>query len=220
MKVIFLEDVPGVARAGDAKNVADGYGRNYLLPKRLAVLANSASSNIVEAQMKAISRREAQTEAEMKELAKQLEGREVTLKARTGAKDRLYGSITSADIATALNEGAAFVIDKRKVEIGEPIRNLGSHEVDVRLARNVVARIKVTVVEDAEQKAEKEARPEEETRAEKEAKPKKEVKPKKEAKPEKEARPKKETRAEKEARPEKKAKTKKEAKPETVKAEE
>ena len=98
MKVIFLEDVPNVAEAGEAKEVADGYGRNFLIPRKLAVLANSAASNIVEAQLKMRARRQAQTEAEMVELANQLEGKEVILKARTGAKDRLYGSITSADI--------------------------------------------------------------------------------------------------------------------------
>ena len=86
MKVIFLEDVPNVARAGEAREVADGYGRNYLLPRRLAVLANSAASNVVEAQLKKIAVKRAQTDAEMTELATKLDGMEVTLKAILAGK--------------------------------------------------------------------------------------------------------------------------------------
>jgi len=91
VKVIFLEDVRNVASAGETKEVADGYGRNFLLPRKLAVLANSQASAVVEAQLKKIALKRAQTEAETAELAGKLDGTEVTLKARTGAKDRLYG---------------------------------------------------------------------------------------------------------------------------------
>ena len=106
MKVIFLEDVPNVAKAGETKEVADGYGRNFLLPRKLAVLPHSQSSAVVEAHLKKLARQRAQTEMEMVELAAQLEGIEVVLKARVGAKDRLYGSITTADIATELESTA------------------------------------------------------------------------------------------------------------------
>jgi large subunit ribosomal protein L9 len=148
VKVIFLEDVPNVADAGEAKEVADGYGRNYLLPRRLAVLANSAASNVVQAQRKKIALKQAQTEAEMAELAGKLDGMEVTLKARAGAKDRLYGSITSADIADELSSSVGLVVDKRKIELEEPIRQLGSYEVTVRFTRDIAAIIRLAVVAD------------------------------------------------------------------------
>jgi large subunit ribosomal protein L9 len=158
VKVIFIEDVPDVAMAGEAKEVADGYGRNYLLPKKLAVLANSAASNVVEAQLKKVTVKRAQAEAEMAELAGKLEGVEVTLKAKTGTKDRLYGSITSADIAEELSKGAGQVIDKRKIELEEPIRQVGNYEVTVRLTQNIAPVIKVAVIAEQviEEKPEKE----------------------------------------------------------------
>ena len=157
MKVIFLEDVRNVASAGETKEVADGYGRHFLLPRKLAVLANSQASAVVEAQLKKIALKRAQTEAETAELAGKLDGTEVTLKARTGAKDRLYGSITSADIADGLSSSAGLVIDKRKIELEEPIRQLGSYEVTVRFTHDIAAVIKLTVVGDevAEEKEEK-----------------------------------------------------------------
>ncbi len=156
MKVIFLEDVRNVASAGETKEVADGYGRHFLLPRKLAVLANSQASVVVEAQLKKIALKRAQTEAEMAELAGKLDGTEVTLKARTGAKDRLYGSITSADIADGLSSSAGLVIDKRKIELEEPIRQLGSYEVTVRFTHDIAAVIKLAVVADevAEEKEE------------------------------------------------------------------
>jgi large subunit ribosomal protein L9 len=143
MRVIFLEDVPNVARAGDIKEVASGYGRNYLIPQKLARLANSPATNLPEIQHKLATRN--QREETLVKLANQLEGREVTLKARVGAKDRLYGSITSADIAAELQESAGVAIDKRKIELAEPIRQVGSYEVVVRLAKDIVPTIKVTV---------------------------------------------------------------------------
>ncbi len=87
MKVVFIEDVPNVAEVGDVKEVADGYGRNFLIPKKLAVLPGSQASSIVEARLKVKARRQAETEAEMARLGSQLEGKEVVLKARVGAKD-------------------------------------------------------------------------------------------------------------------------------------
>ncbi|MFC1916160.1 50S ribosomal protein L9, partial [Chloroflexota bacterium] len=138
MKVVFLEDVPGVAEAGEMKEVADGYGRNFLIPKKLAVLADSGATHIIEAQLKKRARRQAQTEAEMKELAQQLEGQEIVLKARAGATDRLYGSITNADIAEELSKSAGLVVDKRKIELAEPIREVGSYEIAIRLTKDIV----------------------------------------------------------------------------------
>jgi len=162
MKVIFLEDVPKVARAGEIKEVADGYGRNFLIPKGLAVLASSPAANTVEIQRRIRAKEEATLAAEVLGLANQLEGKEVVLKAKVGAKDRLYGSVTSADIASELEKATGLVVDKRKIELAEPIRQLGSCEVTIRLAKDVVPKIKVNVIE---QETEKEAK-----KTEKEAK--------------------------------------------------
>lgn len=148
MKVIFIEDVPNVARAGETKEVANGYGRNYLIPQKLAILAEPQALSTAEAQIKARASREAQTEAEMTELASQLDGKEITLKARVGQKERLYGSITPADIASELESTTGLVVDKRKVEIDEPIRQLGSYEVTIRLSKDIVPKITVTVAEE------------------------------------------------------------------------
>jgi large subunit ribosomal protein L9 len=148
MKVIFIEDVPNVARAGETKEVANGYGRNYLIPQKLAILAEPQALHVAEAQIKARASREAQTESEMIELASQLDGKEITLKARVGQKERLYGSITPADIASQLESTTGLIVDKRKVEIDEPIRQLGSYEVTIRLAKDIVPKITVTVAEE------------------------------------------------------------------------
>jgi large subunit ribosomal protein L9 len=144
MKVIFLQDVPNVAKAGEVKEVASGYGRNFLIPQKLALLVRSPSS-ITQLKMKVHS--QADTKAELVKLSQQLEGKEITLKARVGAKDRLFGSITSADIASELNNSAGLVIDKRKVELAQPIRQLGNYEVSIRLAKDIIPKIKVTVTE-------------------------------------------------------------------------
>jgi large subunit ribosomal protein L9 len=148
MQVIFLEDVPNVGEAGQIKEVADGYGRNYLIPHKLAAPARPQDIKNVEAQIKARARQAAKTEAEMKALASILDGKEITLKARAGAQDRLYGSITSADIAAGLDKNLSINLDKRKIELAEPIHQLGSYDVAVKLGKDISAMIKVTVVPD------------------------------------------------------------------------
>jgi len=174
MKVVFLQDVPHVARAGEIKEVADGYGRNFLIPKKLALLTTPEAISQAETRDKKIE--EAHLNAELIELAHQLEGKEVSLKARAGAKDRLYGSITSADIASEIKDTAGLVIDKRKIELDEPIRQLGSYEVVIRLAKDIIPKIRVTVTEEeAPKKAEKPAKEKKKT-TKKEEKPPKEKK--------------------------------------------
>jgi len=148
MKVVFLEDVPKVAKAGEIKEVADGYGRNFLIPQKLAVLASPSALNAAETQTKIRARSQTQTEDETTKLARQLEGKEITLKARAGAQEHLHGSITSADIASELQNATGLVVDKRKIELDEPIRQLGSYEVAIRLAKDMIPKIKVTVIEE------------------------------------------------------------------------
>ena len=150
MKVFFLKDVPRVASAGDVKEVADGYGRNFLIPQKLAVIVSPAATNLIEAQRQ----KKDQTETEFVELANQLEGKEIILKARAGAKERLHGSVTSTDIASELEKSTGIVVDKRKIELDEPIHQLGSYEIPVRLAKDIVPKIKVAVVEEAETEVE------------------------------------------------------------------
>ena len=166
MKVVFIEDVPDVALAGETKEVADGYGRNYLLPKKLAVLANSAASNILEAQMKKVLVKRAQAAAEMAEIASKIEGVEITIKARVGESERLYGSVTAADISAALIDSTGQNVDKRKIALEEPIRQLGSHDVTIAFTHDITASIKV-VVEAEKVVEEKEEKPVRKPRAKK-----------------------------------------------------
>ena len=198
MKVIFLQDVPNVAQAGQIKEVADGYARNYLIPRNLAALAQPQAVSQIEIKTKKM---EVRLATEMSELAKQIDGKEVSLKAKAGAKEKLYGSITSADIAAELQNVTGLEIDKRKIELEEPIRQLGSYEVTIKLGQDIAPQIKVTVTE-----AEAEEKP-----AKKEKKPTKKAAPKtKAAKAKKPAKVEKKTGEEKEA-PEKEAKEKKKA---------
>jgi large subunit ribosomal protein L9 len=200
MKVVFLKDVPNVAQAGQVKEVADGYARNYLIPRKLAALAQPQAVSKIEASTKKM---EASLTGEMTELAGQLEGKEVNLKAKAGAKDKLYGSITSADIAAELNNVTGIEVDKRKIELGEPIRQLGSYEIVIKLGKDISPKVRVTVTEEeAEEKppkkekktAKKEEAPKVEEKAVKKKAPKTE---KKAAKKEKKA-PEKEEKAAKE----------------------
>ncbi len=141
MKVIFLQDLPRVAHAGDTKEVADGYARNFLIPKGLAMLAKPGAASI-------IARQQEKTAAELAELASKLEGLEINFKARAGAKDRLYGAITTADIALEISTTAGLAVDKRKIELDKPIHQLGSYEVEIKLAKDIVPKIKVIVTEE------------------------------------------------------------------------
>ncbi len=147
MKVVFLEDVPGIGKRGDIKEVADGYARNYLLPKKLASPMTSQVTGQLEAQLASRARKKAREAENLARLAETLKGKEVVLKAKAGAKDKLYGAVTSADIARELSKIAGMEIDKRKIELSEPIRELGSREVAVKLAHNLAPKIKVTVKE-------------------------------------------------------------------------
>ena len=146
MKVVFMEDVPNVGKAGQIKDVADGYGKNFLIPHKLAMPARPQDIKAVEAQIKARARVAAKTEAEMKALASELEGKEITIKAKVGQQERLYGSITSADIVVGLESSLHVVVDKRKIELAEPIRQTGSYEVPIKLGKDIATKIKVTVV--------------------------------------------------------------------------
>ena len=146
MKVLFLKDVTNVARAGEIKEVSDGYATNFLLPKKLAERASADVQNRFESQKKAEAKRAAQQEAEMQALAAKISGRVFTLKAKTGGGEKLYGSITNADIAQEISRVVGEDIDKRKVELTDAIRALGTYEVPVKLYKDITPKAKVKVV--------------------------------------------------------------------------
>ena len=156
MKVVFLADVPNVAKAGDEKTVADGYGRNYLLPKNLAVVSQPGTTVAVKAKIEA----RAETEKN-KKLAEQIEGKAITFKVKIGAKERMHGSITAANVANELQEILGQAIDKRKVDLAEPIKQLGSYDIPIKLMNGIEPKIKVNVIKkDEEPEKAVEAEPE------------------------------------------------------------
>lgn len=145
MKVIFTADVDRVALLGQVKEVANGYARNYLLPRGLAVPATEGALKMMEIQKAAEEKKLAKLESELQGSANRLDGLTVTIKARTGAENRLYGSVTAQDIAEAIEQASGQEIDRRKVSLPAPIRVAGEHEVVVKLSRNLNPRVKVLV---------------------------------------------------------------------------
>ena len=144
MEVILREDIETLGARGQVVKVAAGYARNFLLPKRLAVAATASNKKIVEQEREAHVRREAKAEGEAQELAKLLANTVLTFRHRVGENEQLFGSVTAKDIADAL-EAQRFHVERRKVQLEEPIRTLGEHEVTLRLHREVTVPIKVIV---------------------------------------------------------------------------
>lgn len=150
MEVILKEDVPKLGARGDVVKVAEGYGRNFLLPKKLAIEANQANKSVIE-QMKAASiRRHQKDKADAEKLAAQLNEVVITLTRRSGEHDQLFGSVTTSEIAAEL-ERKGFNIDRRKLSLDEPIKTLGEHKVSIRLIKDVTAHVKVDVQKEAEE---------------------------------------------------------------------
>lgn len=144
MEVILREDVEKVGARGSVVKVADGYARNFLLPKRLAVRASEANKKIVEQEREAYLRREAKVKSESEDLAKLMTNVTVTFHQRVGENNQLFGSVTAKDIADAL-EAQKFHVERRKIHLDEPIRTLGEHKVPLRLHRDVTTEITVVV---------------------------------------------------------------------------
>jgi large subunit ribosomal protein L9 len=145
MKVILQQDVKGSGKKGDVINVSDGYARNYLLPKGLAQPADAANMNEYNQQKKAQAHRAQQQREAAEETAQKLNGQTVRIEAKCGAKGKLFGSITSKEIAEAMG-GLGFTIDKKKIDLKEPIRALGVVEVQVKLQSGIQAKVNVEVV--------------------------------------------------------------------------
>ena len=146
MKVILLQNVPGLGTQGDLVEVADGYGRNYLIPRGLAEQATKGNVKSLEMRREALKKRAQREEAQARELASRLEALTVTIRAKAGESGRLFGSVTTSDIVQALQESAGIELDRRKIELEEPIKALGRYQVPVKLYPGVVATLPVEVV--------------------------------------------------------------------------
>ena len=149
MEVILKEDVPKLGHRGDVVKVAEGYGRNYLLPRKLAIEATVGNKAVIEQMKSSAVRKLAKDRADAELLAGQFAGVELTFTRKAGEQDHLFGSVTSSDIAEAL-EKKGFNIDRRKIHLDEPIKALGEFTVPVRLHRDVSASVKVRVEKEAE----------------------------------------------------------------------
>ena len=148
MEIILREDLEKVGSRGSVVKVADGYARNYLLPKRLAVPATEANKKIVEQERQAHLRREVKAKSDAEGLAQLMANVTVTFRHRVGENNQLFGSVTAKDIAEQL-EAQKYHIDRRRVELESPIRTLGEHQVNLRLHRDVTVPIKVIVEPEA-----------------------------------------------------------------------
>jgi len=173
MKVVLLQNVAGLGTVGEVKEVAEGYGRNFLLPKGLAERATPDLMKRAEDMRRAEERRQLLADAEMAVYAETFEGLEVTMKAKAGAQDRLYGAITNADIAEEVQRITGQDMDKRKIELDEPIHKLGEYDVVVRISKELTPRLKVIVVgevvgeqEEVKPKPKAKAKPKKEKKAE------------------------------------------------------
>jgi large subunit ribosomal protein L9 len=147
MEVILREEVEKLGRRGDVVKVAAGYARNYLLPRRLAVAANESNKKIVEQEKQAYLRRESKEIGDATDLAKMMGSVEVTIAQKAGENDQLFGSVTAQDITAAL-EKAGYTIDRKKVNLAEPIKTLGDYKVTVKLHREVAIELPVHVIKE------------------------------------------------------------------------
>ncbi len=145
MELILREDVEKLGSRGQVVKVADGYARNFLLPRRLAVVATEANKKIVEQERQAHLRKQAKEKAAAEDLGKIMTGVSVTIAQKAGEQDQLFGSVTSKDIADAL-EAQKYQIDRKKIHLEEPIRQLGEYKVPVRLHAEVTIEVTVNVV--------------------------------------------------------------------------
>ena len=147
MKVIFLEDVKGKGKKGELKDVSDGYARNFLLPKKLAVLATNDAINLKNQADASKAHKLAVDKAKAEEIAEKLKDTPVTIQAKAGSGGRLFGAVTAAEIAGALKAQYDIDIDKRKIVLDENIKNFGSYQVKIKLFPEVVGNATVKVIE-------------------------------------------------------------------------
>lgn len=149
MKVILREDVYNLGKSGELVSVKEGYARNYLLPRNLAMLASTANVRQLEHEKQVIELRQLKLKGTAQEQAKKLEGVKVVIKRKVGEQDKLFGSVTALDIAEAL-AAAGHKLDRRLIHLPEPIKAIGAFEVEMRLHRDVTAKLNVNVEGEAQ----------------------------------------------------------------------
>jgi large subunit ribosomal protein L9 len=147
MEVILREDIEKLGNRGQVVNVAPGYARNFLLPKKLAVIATEGNKKIVEHERQAHLRREAKETADAQDLGKLMANVSITLSQKAGENDQLFGSVTAQDITAAL-EKQGYTIDRRKIQLADPIKQIGEYKVAIRLHRDVTIEIPVVVTKE------------------------------------------------------------------------
>ena len=145
MEVILREHVDNLGRRGEVVKVANGYARNYLLPRKMALVVNEANKKQIEREREAAEARELEEKSQAEAFGQRLSQTEVEIARRVGENNTLYGSVTSADIAQALL-AKGFEIDKRKIQLADPIKGLGEYTVAVKVHREVVSQVKLKVV--------------------------------------------------------------------------
>jgi len=148
LKVMLIKDIENVGHAGDIKDVADGYGRNFLIPRRLAVLAGRGAEAEARRLRDAVTKREAKERDEAQELADMIDDKTVVVRLKVGAEDKVFGAITNDDVATALRLQHQVDVDRRKIDIKDPLKQLGEHQVPLRLHRDVTAHINLIITQD------------------------------------------------------------------------
>ena len=148
MEVILKEDVAKLGSRGDVVKVAEGFGRNYLLPRKLAIEASHGNKAVIEQMKAATVRRTAKEKSSAEALATQLEGVSVSFQRKTGEHDQLFGSVTSGDIADALAK-KGFELDRRKIQVHEPLKTVGEFTVPIKLHKDVTAHLKVVIEKEA-----------------------------------------------------------------------
>ena len=148
MEVILKEDVAKLGSRGDVVKVAEGYGRNYLLPRKLAIEASASNKAVIEQMKAAALRRSAKEKSQAEELAKQFDGVSLSFQRRSGEHDQLFGSVTSGDLADAL-EKKGFNVDRRKIQLHEPLKTLGEFTIPIRLHKDVTTHLKVVIEKEA-----------------------------------------------------------------------
>lgn len=149
MEVILRADVPKLGHRGEVVTVAEGYARNYLLPRKMAVMASTGNKKVIEQEKAAAVRREVSDKAQAEQLAKMLADVTVVVARKAGEEDQLYGSVTSIDVAEAL-QAKGYTVDRRKIHVEDPIKTLGEFQVPLRLHHEVEATVKLQVVRETE----------------------------------------------------------------------
>jgi len=145
---MLIKDVESIGQAGDVKEVADGYGRNYLIPRRLAIVAGKRAEAEARRLREAVVKREAKDRDEAQELAELIDNKTVVVRLKVGAEDKVFGAITNDDIATALRLQHQVEVDRRKIDLKDPLKQLGEHQVPLRLHRDVSAHINLIITQD------------------------------------------------------------------------